>query len=116
MSATGNGGGQGSAGGSEDRSNTIWNLLPSFAPMTDDPREYKDKVLFLHQICPLKDKPMLAPRLAMMCKRTAWSQVKMLDAEKLIDPVTGVSALLTALATWDEAASSRPMRSVRKRF
>ncbi|CAE7342468.1 unnamed protein product, partial [Symbiodinium pilosum] len=90
--------------GSDDRSSGIWNLLPSFDPSADDPREYRDKVKFLHQICPIKDKGMLAPRLAMLCKGTAWAQVKTLDAAKLTDPDKGVDELLQALASWDEAA------------
>jgi hypothetical protein len=43
----------------------------SFDPATDDPREYVDKVKFIHSICPAKDKPMLAPRLVMLMKGTA---------------------------------------------
>ena len=96
-------GGESSNGG-EDRVSTIWNLLPSFDPTSDDPREYRDKVRFLHSICPSKDKSMLAPRLAMACKGTAWSQVKQIEASKLTDPEQGVEVLLTALSSWDEAA------------
>ena len=88
----------------EEKYSGIWGLLPSFDPTTDDPREYKDKVTFLHQICPQKDRTMLAPRLAMQCKGTAWAQVKSLDATTLTDPVNGVKALLLALSSWDEAA------------
>ena len=46
---------------------------------------------------------MLAPRLAMLTKGTAWAQVKGLAPEKLMDPSTGVKTLLAALATWEEA-------------
>ena len=53
----------------DEKGNSLWNILPSFDPQVDDPREYKDKVLFLHGICPKKDRAMLAPRLAMMMKR-----------------------------------------------
>ena len=88
----------------DEKYSGIWGLLPSFDPTTDDPREYKDKVTFLHQICPQKDRSMLAPRLAMQCKGTAWAQVKSLDATTLTDPVNGVKALLLALSSWDEAA------------
>ena len=93
-----------SSNGGEDRVSTIWNLLPSFDPTSDDPREYRDKVRFLHSICPSKDKSMLAPRLAMACKGTAWSQVKQIEASKLTDPEQGVEVLLKALSSWDEAA------------
>ena len=88
----------------EEKGSSIWTLLPSFDPSVDDPREYKDKVLFLHKICPARDKGMLAPRLAMSCKGTAWSQVRQLDASKLTDPENGVTVLLKALSSWDEAA------------
>ena len=88
----------------DDRGNSIWTLLPSFDPGSDDPREYRDKVLFLHGICPQKDKAMLAPRLAMLCKGTAWSQVKNIEPSKLTDPDGGVKVLLLALSSWDEAA------------
>ena len=88
----------------DDRGNSIWTLLPSFDPASDDPREYRDKVLFLHGICPSKDKAMLAPRLAMLCKGTAWSQVKNIEPGKLTDPDGGVKVLLQALSSWDEAA------------
>ena len=47
---------------------------------------------------------MLAPRLAMLCKGTAWSQVRLLDTTKLTDPEQGVQTLLQSLASWDEAA------------
>ena len=49
-----------------------------------------------------KDGPNLAPRLAMMCRGTAWSQVRQLDPAKLTDGATGVSYLLEALSTWEE--------------
>ena len=88
----------------DDRGNSIWTLLPSFDPGSDDPREYRDKVLFLRGICPQKDKAMLAPRLAMLCKGTAWSQVKNIEPSKLTDPDGGVKVLLLALSSWDEAA------------
>ena len=91
--------------GSDDRSSGVWTLLPSFDPSADDPREYRDKVKFLRQICPVKDKGMLAPRLAMLCKGNAWAQVKTLDAAKLTDPEKGVDELLQALASWGEAAN-----------
>ncbi|CAE7434679.1 unnamed protein product [Symbiodinium pilosum] len=47
---------------------------------------------------------MLAPRLAMLCKGTAWSQVKSIEPGKLTDPDGGVKVLLLALSSWDEAA------------
>ena len=95
---------QTATGSSDEKSNNIWSLLPSFDPTTDDAREYRDKVIFLHSICPARDRSMLAPRLAMLCKGTAWSQVKALDATKLMDAESGVKVLLQALATWDESA------------
>ena len=96
--------GGGASSSTEESSRGIWNLLPSFDPAADDPREYKDKVIFLHQVCPAKDRSMLAPRLALLCKGTAWSQVKALDATKLTDPEQGIQVLLKALSSWDEAA------------
>ena len=78
----------GAAAGStqnDENGNSLWNILPSFDPQQDDPGEYLDKVSFLHGICPQKDRAMLAPRLAMMMKGTAWAQVKQLDTEQLLD-------------------------------
>ena len=67
-------------------------------------KEYADKFRFLWGICPGKDRPMLAPRLALLCKGTAWSQVKNLDSAKLTDGKTGYKTLLLALPTWEESA------------
>ena len=55
---------------SDDKSQNLWPLYlsPSFDPAVDNVCEYTDKVKFLHAICPDKDRPMLAPRLAMVCK------------------------------------------------
>ena len=39
---------------------------------------------------------MLAPRLALLMKGTAWAQVKSLDGSKLSDPEGGVKLLLSA--------------------
>ena len=86
---------EGSAG--DDKTGHIWSILPSFDSTTDDPREYADKVRFLHSICPLKDKPMLALRLALLMKGTAWAQVKSLDGSKLSDPEGGVKLLSSGL-------------------
>ena len=47
---------------------------------------------------------MLASRLAMQCKGTAWAQVKEVDPTALTDPVSGAKVLLQALSSWDEAA------------
>ena len=95
------GGGQAS---SEERGTNLWSLLPSFDPSLDNAKEYSDKVRLLWGICPAKDKAMLAPRLALLCKGTAWSQVKNLASEKLTDPETGYKVLLKALETWEESA------------
>ena len=94
----------GSGGQTEERSSTIWSILPTFDPSTDDPKEYVDKVRFLHSICPQRDRPMLAPRLAMLMKGTAWAQIKSADTAKLADPEHGIQVLLKAVATWEEAA------------
>ena len=96
--------GESSSTGVEDRTSTIWSLLPSFDPATDDPREYVEKVKFIHSICPAKDKSMLAPRLAMLMKGTAWAQIRATDTSKLSDPEQGVQVLLSSVATWEEAA------------
>ena len=93
----------GAAAGStqnDEKGNSLWNILPSFDSQKDDPREYRDKVLFLHGICPHKDRAMLAPRLAMMMKETAWAQ---LDTEQLLDPEKGIKVLLTVISKWEEA-------------
>ena len=47
---------------------------------------------------------MLAPRLAMLMKGTAWAQIKSADTAKLADPDQGIQVLLSAVATWEEAA------------
>ena len=99
---TGQGSGAGSGG--DEKGSHLWNLLPSFDPSTDDPKEYVQKVRFLHTICPAKDKPMLAPRLAMQLKGTAWSQIQHMDTTRLTDPNDGIKALLEAVATWQEAS------------
>ena len=72
----------------------------------DDAKEYSDKVLFLHGICPKKDRPMLAPRLAMLCKGTAWPQVRTIDSSKLTDAENGVKHLLEALSSWQETSET----------
>jgi hypothetical protein len=92
------------AASTDERSNSIWSILPSFDPACDDPREYVDKVKFLHGICPARDKPMLGPRLAMLMKGTACAQIKAADTAKLADPDTGIEVLLSAVATWEESA------------
>ena len=91
------------ASSSEERSG-LWSQLPSFDPSIDDIREFSQKAKFLHGVFPEKDKPNLAPRLAMMCKGTAWSQVRQLDPSKLTDKDGGVDYLLSALAGWEETA------------
>ena len=95
-----------SSPGGDDKSNGLWNQLPSFdpSPSTDDVREFIQKARFLHGVFPKKDKPNLAPRLAMLCKGTAWSQIRMLDPEKLIDAEHGVEHLIQALSSWEETS------------
>lgn len=99
-------GAEGQPGGSvsvEEKTSNLWSLLPSFDPSVDSAKEYADKVKFLWGICPVKDRSMLAPRLALQCKGTAWSQVRAIDASKLTDPETGYKVLLKALETWEDA-------------
>ena len=91
------------AGTSSDDAKAMWGLLPSFDPGTDDAREYAQKVRFLHGVLPQKDRSQLAPRLAMLCKGTAWSQVRALDPEKLTHPTDGIKVLLQALSSWEES-------------
>ena len=50
---------------------------------------------------------MLAPRLAMLCRGTAWGQVKNLQSGELTDPENGVKNLLAALSTWEESTEMR---------
>ena len=95
---------EGTGSANDDRGAGIWNLLPSFDPSTDNAREYIAKVRFLDGICPKKDRPMLAPRLAMLCKGTAWHQVRALSPSLLTDPTNGVKHFLVALQTWEESA------------
>jgi hypothetical protein len=95
------------ASSSEEKGSTIWSLLPSFDPAVDNVREYVEKVRFIEAVCPDKDKGMLAPRLAMLCKGTAWGQVKALDAESLTSKTEGVKNLLKALSSWEESAEMK---------
>ena len=90
--------------GSEEKNSAIWSLLPSFDPSQDDIKEYVAKVKFVDGICPKKDRNMLAPRLAMLCKGTAWHQVRSIKADQLTNPDTGVKSLLAALSSWEESA------------
>ena len=96
-----------SSSGGEDRGQGFWSLLPSFDPAQDSVREYVEKVKFLAAICPDRDKGMLAPRLAMLCKGTAWGQVKAISPEKLTDKTNGVKNLLAALSSWEESAEMK---------
>ena len=89
------------------KSSGIWSMLPSFDPSTDNAREYLAKVKFLDGICPKKDRPMLAPRLAMLCKGTAWHQVRALSPELLTDPTNGIKHYLAALESWEESTELR---------
>ena len=81
----------------EEKTSNLWSLLPSFDPSVDSAKEYADKVKFLWGICPVKDRSMLAPRLALQCKGTAWSQVRAIDASKLTNPETGYKATVESL-------------------
>ena len=92
---------------SEDKGSHIWTLLPTFDPAVDNVKEYIEKVKFIDNICPKKDRPMLAPRLAMLCRGTAWGQVKNLSSESLVDPIDGVKNLLQALSSWEESSEMR---------
>eukprot|EP00435_Cladocopium_sp_Y103_P025468 s968_g6.t1 len=91
------------AASSDENKNNLWNLLPSFDPSVDDIREYAQKIRFLHGVCPQGQRGMLAPRLAMLCKGTAWNQVRSIPAAKLTDAENGVSSLLEALSSWEES-------------
>ena len=98
---------EGSGSSTDDKGSGIWSLLPSFDPSTDNAREYLAKVKFLDGICPKKDRPMLAPRLAMLCKGTAWHQVRALAPELLTDPTNGIKHFLAALESWEESSELR---------
>lgn len=95
--------GSASSPGEERMNNSLWSLLPTFDPASDDAREYSQKVRFLHGICPERDRGMLAPRLAMLCRGTAWNQVQQIPPSDLTDPTDGVKKLLTALSSWEES-------------
>jgi hypothetical protein len=88
----------------EEKSSGLWGQLPTFDPSTDDVKEFAQKARFLHGVFPEKEKKNLALRLAMQCKGTAWSQVRLLDPTKLIDPTEGVNYLLQALSAWEETS------------
>ena len=40
----------------------------------------------------------------MLCKGTAWNQVRLLDPAKLMEPETGVEYLLDSLSSWEETS------------
>ena len=84
---------------SDEPRSSLWGLLPSFDPSEDDAKEYADKVKFLWGVCPQRDRGMLAPRLSLLCKGTAWSQVRAIDPQLLPDPQTGYQVLLQALSS-----------------
>ena len=110
-------GAEGQPGGSvEEKTSNLWSLLPSFDPSVDSAKEYADKVKFLWGICPVKDRSMLAPRLALQCKGTAWSQVRAIDASKLTNPETGYKVLLKALETWEDAEELQTFDRFEKAF
>lgn len=101
------GSGDSAPSSAETSTNHIWSLLPSFDPAVDNVKEYIAKVKFLDGVCPPKDRPMLAPRLAMMTKGTAWAQVRALDPSLLTDGTNGVKNFLQALAGWEESADMK---------
>lgn len=101
--------GEATSSASEEKANQgLWNLLPSFDPSVDNAKEYSDKVKFLWGICPAKDRPML-------CKGTAWSQVKSIDPTKLTE-AEGYKVLLGALSTWEESAELQTYDLFEKAF
>eukprot|EP00435_Cladocopium_sp_Y103_P040180 s2038_g10.t2 len=100
----------------EDKGNALWNILPSFDPTTDNAKEYTDKVKFLRGICPVAQRAMLAPRLALLCKGTAWSQVKTIAPEKFTSPEDGVKNLLKALEVWQESEELQTYDQFEKAF
>ncbi len=102
------------SGSGDSQGNNLWALLPSFDPAVDDIREYVEKVKFLQGICPKAQRSMLAPRLAMLCKGTAWGQVKRIDPAKLTDGDNGVATLLAALASWEETAEMKTYEQFEK--
>eukprot|EP00435_Cladocopium_sp_Y103_P058128 s1760_g20.t1 len=104
------------SGSTEEKASNLWSLLPSFDRSTDSAKEYSDKVKFLWGICPSKDRGMLAPRLALLCKGTAWSQVKSIASEKLTDPESGYKVLLKALESWEEAEELQTFDKFEKAF
>ena len=99
---------------SEDKGSHIWTLLPTFDPAVDNVKEYIEKVKFIDSICPKKDRPMLAPRLAMLCRGTAWGQVKSLESSALTDPENGVKSLLAALSSWEESTEMKTYEQFEK--
>ena len=99
---------------SEDKGSHIWTLLPTFDPAVDNVKEYIEKVKFIDNICPKKDRAMLAPRLAMLCRGTAWGQVKSLDSSQLVDPENGVKNLLAALSSWEESTEMKTYEQFEK--
>ena len=99
---------------SDQKGSHLWSLLPSFDPSSDEIKEYVEKVRFLQGICPQADKAMLAPRLSMLCRGTAWQQVRNIPAGTLTDPKKGVDALLSALSSWEEISEMQTYEKFEK--
>lgn len=57
---------------------------------------------------------MLAPRLAMLCKGTAWHQVRQIKPNDLTNADHGVKHLLKALSAWEESAELRTFELFKK--
>ena len=88
----------------EGKGQHIWSILPRFDPSTDSARECIEKVKFIDGI---SINVGTSTRLAMLCRGTAWGQVKSLPAPSLVDEVNGVKTLLTALSTWEGPSEMR---------
>ena len=50
----------------------------------------------------------------MVCKGTAWGQVKRIDPAKLTDGDNGVATLLAALSSWEETAEMKTYEQFEK--
>ena len=82
-----------------------WSMIPQFDPGVTEINEYTKKVEFLASLWPEEHLHLLAPRIAMNCKGSAFQRVMRISPEKLkAQGLQGVKSVITALGgVWGKA-------------
>ena len=82
-----------------------WSMIPQFDPGVTEINEYTKKVEFLASLWPEEHLHLLAPRIAMNCKGSAFQRVMRISPEKLkAQWLQGVKSVITALGgVWGKA-------------